>query len=225
MAFEAQVAFVAQRYAHLLTLEQDYARVQQAALGKSVRHCYGTAGRNISNLGINAFSPDPRRKYIGNANYGRVLKTKPQDLRGKWEYDLDDRGCVLQARWYEDAADPPFFADNILVPSAVPEDATYLHYTHTRESEILLNYVIIYSYGADGRLAAILKGFWSSDMTRNPHFELLAFSWDGEQLQWVDEYTFTARHLAIYPDEKLAVSILGKPYQGLHRRFPALPDQ
>ena len=219
--FEAQVAYIAQRYAHLLTLEQDYECVQQAALRRSVRHCYGTAGRNISNLGINAFSPDPLHKYIGNANHGRVLKTKPQDLRGKWEYDLDDRGCVLQARWHEDRVETPDFADNILVPSAVPEDATYLQYTHTRKRGILLNYAIIYSYGEDGRLDAILKGWWGSDMTRTPHFELLEFAWDGDRLLWVDEYAFTARHLAIYPDEKLAVSILGKPYQGRHRRFPA----
>jgi len=225
MAFEAQAAYVTQRYAHLLTLEQDYERVQQAALRRSVRHCYGTAGRNISNLGINAFSPDPLRKYIGNANHGRILKTKPQDLRGKWEYDLDDQGCVLQARWHEDRVDSPVIADNILVPSAVPEDATYLHYTHTRKLGILLNYAIIYSYGEDGRLAAILKCWWGSDMTRNPHFELLAFSWDGDRLQWVDEYGFTVRHLAIYPDENREVFILGQPYQGRHRRLPALLDQ
>jgi len=225
VAFESQTAYVTQRYAHLLTLEQDYDRVQQEALRRSVRHCYGTAGRNISNLGINTFSPDPLRQYIGNANYGRVLKTKPQDMRGKWEYDLDDQGCVLQARWHEDRVDSLVFADNILVASAVPEDATYLHYTHTRTRGILLNYAIIYTYGADGRLDAILKCWWGGDMTRSPYFELLAFSWNGDRLLGVDEYAFTVWHLAICPDVNRAVSILGQPFHVNHRHFPAWQNQ
>lgn len=125
MTFEAQAAYITQQCEHFLALNRDFVHVQQEALRRSVRHCYGTAGRNISNLGINAFSSVPLRKYIGNANHGRVLKTKPQNLQGKWEYDLDSQGCVLRARWHEDWQDSPGIADTVLVPAARENEKAY----------------------------------------------------------------------------------------------------
>ena len=225
MAFEAQAAYIAQRYAHLLTLERDHERVQQAALRKSVRHCYGTAGRNISNLGINAFSPDPLRKYIGNANHGRVLKSKPQDLRGKWEYDLDDQGCVLQARCHTDRVDLPGIADTVLVPSATENEKTYLHYSQVGKFGIRQDYGIVYAYDAQGRIAAYLVCHWIDDITCNPTFELNEYCWYGERLLWVENYNFWPRWRAIRVDENRAVSIIGQPYQCLYRRFLARKDQ
>ena len=222
--FEAQAAYIEHRYAHLLASDRDHARVQQAALNNRATHCYSTAGRNISHLGINAFSPVPLRMYIGNANHGRVLKTKPQDMRGKWEYDLDTQGIVLRARYHEEREGSRYVADNLLIPSACPNEKTYLHYWQKNGFDLRQDHCIIYAHDAQGRIAACLNCRWNGSIDRILGFELEEFCWDSDCLTGVDNYYFTPRQLAYHWDEHQAVSILGQPYQCLHRRFCSRSD-
>ena len=222
MAFEAQVSFVEIRMAHIRDMDRTYERVLEQALNKCARTYYGTSGRNISTLGINAFSPDPITRYIGNARHGRVLKTKPQDMAGKWEYELDAAGCVLRAQWHSVA--PAGVAENILVSSVVHGEHTYLQYWKAQGHERRQDHSIVYSYDEQGKIVACLKLSWVRKFDVL-HAELDEFCWDGDRLLWVENFNFCPSWMVVMSNAQRRVTLLGEKYEYTYRRFCVRADQ
>lgn len=179
--------WIQSRIDHVLTLDREHSRVTAAVLAQSVMKRWSTPGKAWSTLGLNVYDPVPQEQMIGNFRRGRILRRQPQDMRDRWEYDLDARGRVLRARCHCSEWLPRWgYEDNLLVPSAAENELTYLNYSLREGMPPWSDYFLVYRYDEQGRLERRLQGAFRDSM--RPTAEAQTFRWDDDRLSRMEEY-------------------------------------
>ena len=179
------------RLDHVLTLDRDFDRVTATALARSVAKRWSMPGRAWSTLGLNTFDPTPEEQYVGNFRRGRIFRKQPEDMRDKWEYDLDAAGRVLRARCHCSEWLPCWgYEDNIMVPSAAENELTYVHYSLREGMEPWSEYFFVFCFDADGRLERRLTGVLRDGVP--PTADAQSFHWEGTRLLRVEEHIMPA---------------------------------
>ncbi|MBQ2952230.1 MAG: hypothetical protein IJE07_01600 [Clostridia bacterium] len=179
--------WIQSRIDHVLTLERDHSCVTAAALAQSATKRWSTPGKAWSTLGLNVYDPVPQELMNGNFRRGRILRRQPQDMRDKWEYDLNEDGTVLWARLHCSEWLPRWgYEDNLLVPSVAGNELTYLNYSLREGLAPWSDYFLVYRFDAQGRLECRLQGAFHEGM--RPTAEVQTFLWEGDRLLRVHEH-------------------------------------